>query len=84
MCRFRCVLRALTLAIIGAANIQSQNTVTGEATDQPVASVQTVAYCDFLEQLLNPFRRQPIIKLALDRSAINRTCKKNGAAPIPS
>lgn len=36
----------LTLALLGVGNIQSQSTGTDAATNQTVASAQTVAYCD--------------------------------------
>jgi hypothetical protein len=79
---FRCLLPALTLAFLGAGNIQSQNYGTGAASNQPVASAQTVAYCDFLEQVLNPFRCQSSLNLDWDLCAINRTCLKYGIAAI--
>jgi hypothetical protein len=56
---FRWLLPTLTLAFVSAGNVQSQNTEDSAATNQIVASAQTVDYCDLLEHS-EKFKNQTI------------------------
>jgi hypothetical protein len=79
---FRCLLPALTLAFLGAGNIRSQSTGTGAATDQAVASAQTVAYCDLLGHS-EKFKNQMIRVRAVYETDFEKSVITSPSCPAP-
>lgn len=79
---FRRLLPALILAFLGAGNIQSQSTETSAATNQSVASAQTVAYCDLLEHS-EKFKDQMIRVRAMYETDFEKSVITAPSCPTP-
>jgi hypothetical protein len=79
---FHCLLPALTLVFLGAGDIQSQSTGTGAATNETIASAQTVAYCDLLDHS-EKFKDQMIRVRAVYETDFEKSVITSPSCPTP-
>jgi hypothetical protein len=79
---FRCLLAALTLAVLGAGSIQSQSTGTVTVTRQIVASAQAVTYCELVERS-EKFKNQVIRVQAEYETDFEKSVITSASCPTP-